>query len=147
MSHSFPEDAAEMLQSYIDSSDGFLSRMGAEVVKLTRDRTRVRLEYSEDVANATQKGWLHGGAIATLVDSAGGLALRPYLDNPVRDGVATVSMNVDYLDAATDDVVAEAEVLRAGGTVGFSRVEVIQEEDRDRVAAGRGAYRLFTNED
>jgi len=147
VSHSFPEDAAEMLQSYIDSSDGFLSRMGAEVVKLTRDRTRVRLEYSEDVANATQKGWLHGGAIATLVDSAGGLALRPYLDNPVRDGVATVSMNVDYLDAATDDVVAEAEVLRAGGTVGFSRVEVIQEEDRDRVAAGRGAYRLFTNED
>jgi uncharacterized protein (TIGR00369 family) len=145
----FPEDAAELLQSYIDGSEGFLSRMGAEVVELTRDRTRLRLEYNEGVANATQRQWLHGGAIATLVDSAGGLAVRPYLDSPVRDGVATVSLNVDYLSAATDDVVADAEVLRVGGTVGFSRVEVeeLNSNEGDKVAVGRGSYRLFTNEE
>lgn len=134
-----------MLQSYIDSTDGFLSNMGAEVTELTRERTCIRLEYDESVANATQKQWLHGGALATLIDSAGGIAIRPYLDDPLHDGVATVSMNVDFLSAATDDVVAEANVLRVGGTVGFSQVEVRKEDadGEENVAVGRGTYRLF----
>jgi uncharacterized protein (TIGR00369 family) len=146
VSHSFPDDAAETLQTYLDESDGFLSRMGAEVRELTRESTTLRLEYHGGVANSTERRSLHGGAIATLVDSAGGLALRPYLDDPVRDGVATISLNVDYLSAATGDVEATAEVVRAGGTVGVSRVEIEESNKDESVAVGRGTYRLFADE-
>ncbi|MFP4188917.1 MAG: PaaI family thioesterase [Halobacteriales archaeon] len=145
MSHDFPDDAAETLQTYLDGSDGFLSRMGAEVHELSLDSTILHLEYHRGVANSTERQALHGGAIATLVDSAGGLALRPHLDDPVRDGVATISLNVDYLSSATDDAVAHAEVVRAGGTVGVSRVEIKETKNDETVAVGRGTYRLFTN--
>lgn len=148
MSHDFPEDAAETIQTYLESSEGLLSTMGAEVRELTRERTTLYLEYTEGVTNATDRRSLHGGTLATLIDSAGGIALRPYLDDPVRDGVATVSMNVDYLSAATDDVEATAEVLRVGGTVGVSRVEIEETNNNEQpVAVGRGTYRLFSNED
>lgn len=144
VSHDFPDDAAETLQRYLDESDGFLSQMGAEVTELTRDKTTVRLDYHRGVANSTDRRSLHGGAIATLIDSAGGLALRPYLDNPVRDGVATINLNVDYLSSVQDDAVAHAEVVRAGGTVGVSRIEILEEDDEKPMAVGRGTYRLFT---
>ena len=147
MSRDFPDDASEMIQTYLDESEGFLSQMGAEVRELTHDRTTLHLEYHRGVANSTERGSLHGGAIATLVDSAGGLALRPHLRNPVRDGVATISLNVDYLSSVTDDAVAHAEVVRVGGTVGVSRVEIEETKSDEAVAVGRGTYRLFTNED
>jgi len=148
VSATFPDDAAEMLQKYLDESEGFLSQIGAEITELTQERTALRLEYDRTVANSTERQTLHGGALATLVDSAGGLALRPHMDDPFRDGVATVSLNVDYLSAATDDVVANAEVMRVGGTVGVSRVEVIEPErnEDEQVAVGRGTYRLFGND-
>lgn len=145
MSATFPDDAAEILQKYLDESDGFLSQMGAEITELTREKTTLRLDYRRGVANSTERRSLHGGALATLVDSAGGLALRPHLDDPFRDGVATVSLNVDYLSSATDDVVAEAEVMRVGGTVGVSRVRIEEQNSKENVevAVGRGTYRLF----
>ena len=43
MSHSFPDDSAETLQTYLDGSEGFLSQMGAEVCKLTREGTTLRV--------------------------------------------------------------------------------------------------------
>jgi uncharacterized protein (TIGR00369 family) len=146
VSHDFPDDAAETMQTYLDESDGFLSRMGAEVTEMSLERTTLRLDYHRGVANSTERRALHGGAIATLVDSAGGLALRPHLDDPVRDGVATISLNVDYLSSATDDAVAHAEVVRAGGTVGVSRVDIEEANSDESIAVGRGTYRLFNNE-
>ena len=91
-----------------------------------------------------------GGILATLVDTAGGLALRPSLANPIEGDVATINLNVNYLRGASSDMTAHAEVVRAGRTVGVSQV-LVESETPDGevkpVAAGMGAYRLFQGDD
>lgn len=88
---------------------------------------------------------IHGGVAATLVDTAGGLALRTTLENPFEGGVATINLNVNYLQRATADLTATAEVIRAGGSVGVSEITVRSEVDDgdEPVATGQSAYRLF----
>ncbi len=58
-------------------------------------------------------GVVHGGILAALADTAGGMAV--YLRLPPRSRVATVEMKINYLEAvARGEVVAEAEIVRLG---------------------------------
>ncbi len=59
---------------------------------------------------------LHGGAIATMVDLACALAAARGTDfDPEQESFVTVDMHVRYHGRPrTDEVVARAEILRAG---------------------------------
>jgi uncharacterized protein (TIGR00369 family) len=61
-------------------------------------------------------GSLHGGAIATLVDLACALAAARFSGfDPMRESLVTADMHVRYLGRPrTDEVVARAEVVKAG---------------------------------
>ncbi len=63
----------------------------------------------------------HGGAIATLIDSAATFACSVHLQR----GVPTMSITVDYLRPAYGEMLeARATVRRAGKTAGIIDVEV-----------------------
>jgi uncharacterized protein (TIGR00369 family) len=58
-------------------------------------------------------GVVHGGVLAALADTAGGMAV--YMKLPPRSRVATVSMTINYLEAvAGGEVLAQAELVRLG---------------------------------
>lgn len=141
------------LQSYIDEHHDFLSWLGTDVVSLEEGRIVVSIPYDEKLTNAGPAGGggrpeVNGGVAATLIDAAGGLALRTTLGDPLEDGVATINLNVNYLERATGDLTATGEVLRSGGSVGVSEVVVesaIDGESRP-VATGQASYRLFRTE-
>ena len=62
-------------------------------------------------------GVVHGGILAALADTAGGMAV--YLRLPPGSRVATVEMKINYLEAvARGEVVAEAELVRLGRNLG-----------------------------
>lgn len=136
-------DVSDAVQAYIEANDGFLSRIGCRVTRLDREGCVVSVGDAAEVRSANTTGTVaaHGGAVATLVDTAGGLALRPHLDDPLRDTVVTASLNVDYHEAATEDVVARGEVERLGRSLGFSRVEV--RSAGDVVATGSGCFKVL----
>ena len=99
---------------------------------------RLRLAMREDLRTFGERRVLHGGAIATLIDSAAASATRTLRgeDEPPWLGLATTDMHVSYLAAVTDgEVTAEGRVLRAGRQVAFLDVEV-RNEDGDLVARG-----------
>ncbi|BBE35294.1 PaaI family thioesterase [Sphingosinicella microcystinivorans] len=74
----------------------------------------------------------HGGAIATLIDSAACFAACAMLGR----GVPTSNIRVDYLRPAGGELlVAKAKVIRAGRTLALVDVEV--ESDGKLVATGR----------
>jgi acyl-coenzyme A thioesterase 13 len=85
-------------------------------------RAVVRLPVTNAVCNPV--GTLHGGAIATLVDDAGTIALMT-TDAESRPGVTT-DLSVSYLSAAPlgDVVLAEARTLKAGRTLAFVEVAI-----------------------
>lgn len=58
-------------------------------------------------------GVVHGGVLASLADTAGGLAL--YLGLPSGSRAATVEMKINFLEPVQHGVVfAEAKILRQG---------------------------------
>jgi uncharacterized protein (TIGR00369 family) len=72
---------------------GFAERLGAEVQIAGDGSARLRFTATEEHLN--QAGTLHGGVLATLVDTAMGAAVRSATDD--GDVPATSQLTVTYL--------------------------------------------------
>jgi acyl-coenzyme A thioesterase 13 len=112
-----------------------LSLVGLDVFEVGPDRVRARLTVSDPLQNVYGK--LHGGAIATLVDDIGTVAVFS-ADRYQRPGVTT-DLNVTYLAPARagESVLIEAEVLKCGLTMAFVQVTVKREPRGELIACGR----------
>jgi uncharacterized protein (TIGR00369 family) len=146
MSEEVPEGAADAIQHFLENEHGFMSWLDVTLEEFEHGTVVLSVPFDEKLTNPTDPPSMHGGVASTLVDTAGGLALRPFLDNPVTGSMATINLNVNYLRPATSELVATADVVRAGGTVGVSTVTVESETPDDGVepvAVGQAAYRLF----
>lgn len=144
--HELPDDAAEMLQTFLENEHDFLSWLGFQVDEFDSGRMVGTIPFDGKLTNPTEPPTMQGGVASTLIDVVGGIALRPYLTDPIGDRIATINLNVNYLRPAASDLTASAEVVRAGGSVGVSAVEVSSETpdgEEVLVAVGQGAYRLF----
>jgi uncharacterized protein (TIGR00369 family) len=96
----------------------------------------LRSVYGPQVERTTGTGQYHGGVIASLIDIAGDFALIAVLGH----GVPTINFRVDYLRPATrSDVLARAQIRRAGRTIGVVDIDVTDMQGR-LVALGRGCY-------
>ncbi len=116
----------------------FWETIGIELDDAEVGRVRLRLGMREDLRTFGERRVLHGGAIATLIDSAAASATRTLrgADEPPWRGLATTDMHVSYLAAVTGGAVtAEGRVTRAGGRVAFIDVEV-RNDNGDLVARG-----------
>jgi acyl-coenzyme A thioesterase 13 len=113
---------------------GLNKAWGMKVITYGEGRARVELVVSEAVQNLN--GFLHGGAIATLVDHAGTVAILS-ADRLGRPGVTT-DLNVTYFapGAGGSTVTAEAKVLKIGKTLAFVTVDVLG-ADGTLLAQGR----------
>lgn len=111
-----------------------LALPGMELGKVEGNLAEVSLPVTEQVANMV--GTLHGGAIATLVDVAGTIAIMA-ADHESRPGVTT-DLNVSYFAAGRlgDTVRAEAKALKSGKTLAFVEVELLN-QDGKLLAQGR----------
>jgi uncharacterized protein (TIGR00369 family) len=144
--HDVPDEAVAMLQEYLESEHQFLSWLNFTVEEFDIGRMVATIPFDDKLTNPTDPPTIQGGVASTLIDVVGGIALRPYLTDPLEDDLSTINLNVNYLRPATGDLTATAEVVRAGGSVGVSYIEVMSETpdgEEKQVAVGMGAYRLF----
>lgn len=95
--------------------------VGIELEELRRDYARVRLPWRKEL-NQPQ-GLMHGGAIATLIDTAVVPAIGTAYEEPRL--FSTIQMSVRYTGPVRqEDLVAEGWVTRRGKRVVFCDVEV-----------------------
>ena len=123
---------------------GYLSWLDIEVEYLEDGRAVLVIERNEEFENPVGNEGLnpvHGGIVATLIDTSSAFALRSTFENPSEAFLTTTDLNVSYLRPATGDLRAEAEVLRVGGSTGVTDVTV--EGADGEAAVGRTTYRLF----
>jgi acyl-coenzyme A thioesterase 13 len=129
----FDEHARQRLAALLAHPSFDRSLVDLELVDAGGGRARARLPVSLGVQNLG--GSLHGGAVATLVDVVGTVAIMS-ADAQGRPGVTT-DLNVSYFAAGKGVVVAEAVVLKAGRTLAFVAVDVKREDDGVLIAQGR----------
>lgn len=135
------------LEEIVDEH-GLFAWLGLEIESIEHGRVVLRVPYDEKFTNFVPGGEanVHGGVAATLVDSASGFALRSMFEDPKGAALTTTDLNVSYLRPATDDLTVEAEVVRAGGSMGVTDAtvsSVAPDGEEKAVAVGRTSYRLF----
>jgi len=99
------------------------------------DDDRVVMEFDETDDHSNGAGSVHGGVVATLVDTVANAAAISLDDFPAGSTVATVAMTVNYVRPARGHVVATATCARRRGSVRSVTVEV-RDGDRELVAHG-----------
>jgi uncharacterized protein (TIGR00369 family) len=103
---------------------GFMELVDIKVEDMGDGRSRVRLDAGDDHLNPA--GSVHGGAIATLVDTAMGAAVKTTGDG----GTATVEMKVTYLEPAMPGaLVVDAQVRKVGRRITIVEAEVTQDDE------------------
>lgn len=109
--------------------------IGSKLIKLAKNYAEVKLPFQANLMN--ERGFLQGGMINVIADSAGGWALlttaRP------EAIISTLELKVNYLKPIKEDVIAEARVLHLGYTIGTSEIK-IKLTDGTIAAVGIGTY-------
>jgi uncharacterized protein (TIGR00369 family) len=98
------------------------------------------LPVRDELLGDVRRPALHGGAVSSLIDTAGGLAAWTSLGP--HESISTVDLRVDFLEPAGlgGPLRAEAELVRKGNRVCHVRIAVTQ--DGVLVAEGRAVYNI-----
>ena len=149
------DDLESLLQYSLEEDHEFLAWLNTSVDNVGDGTMTMSIPYDEKLTNTRptadpdEPADLHGGVAATLIDTVGGLSLRTAMDDPFETKIATINLNVNYLRPATGDLVATADVIRAGSSVGVSEITVestTPDGETKIVAIGQGAYRIFRSQ-
>lgn len=89
----------------------------------------VLMHMKVDERHKQVHGVVHGGILAALADTAGGLAT--YMACPRGTRVATIEMKINYLEAVEGGTVAaEAEVVRRGRHIAVVDCDLREDDGR-----------------
>jgi uncharacterized protein (TIGR00369 family) len=115
---------------------GLVALLGIEVVDTEADGAAVELEADERHLNL--HGTVHGGTIASLIDTAMGAAVRR--EDTGDEAPVTIEMKVTYLRPARPGRLrAEAAIRRRGKRIVIAEVDV-HDAEGEAVAHGIGTF-------
>ncbi len=129
---------AEEYNQRLLNDHAYLSDLGITIEQQGSGTARLSLPYHDSIVNPDSDA-IHGGVVATLIDHAGGVAIRTTMDDPGEVPHATTDLNITYVRPATGDLTADASVVRSGTTMGAITVDVSADTPRGvkTVAVGR----------
>jgi uncharacterized protein (TIGR00369 family) len=114
----------------------FARHLGIEVTDAEEGYAKGQLELTDELSSNPGHLIAHGGVAFALADTVGGAAVVSlnYTVTP------TIDMRIDYLNPATTDLIAEAEVIRNGDSVAVADINVRDQNDTE-IATARGVYK------
>ena len=115
------------------AAQGLMATLGAELTLVREGEVHIALLPRPELTQ--QHGFIHAGAITTVVDSACGYAAMTVA--PAGHDVLTVEFKVNFLrPALADSFVAIGKVKKAGRTLTVCEGEVVAERGskRDTIA-------------
>jgi uncharacterized protein (TIGR00369 family) len=130
---------AEFIRQFLPTSP-YVGHLGIQLIDMQTGVATLRLPFVDSLV--TIGTIIHGGAIASLIDTAAMVAA--WADGSVSDNLrgTTVSMTVTYLAPAEhEDIQATARVLQRGRNLVFLDVEV-QGVSSKSIARGLVTYKL-----
>jgi uncharacterized protein (TIGR00369 family) len=115
------------------AKQGLMATLGASITTVTPGEVVIELVPAPNISQ--QHGFVHGGAVSAIADSAAGYAALSAM--PMDRGVLTTEFKINLLAPATGDrIVARGRVVKAGRTLILAQTDVFAEKDgRSRLIA------------
>ena len=105
----------------------FPKYLGIEIVSIEEGRARLSVETRKELLQL--QGVMHGGAIASLIDTAVAFAIISVSEPQAR--FTTVEMKVNYLSAIREGrVIADARIIRDGRRIVVADCDVFDSNGR-----------------
>jgi len=134
-----PTSGAEVIRQFLPTSP-YVGHLGMRLVEMKPDMATLALPFSD--ALVTIGTVVHGGAIASLIDTCAMVAAWSGAEAPPNMRGTTVGITVTYLAPANhEDIQATATVLRRGRDLVYLDVEV-RTASGTAVAKGLVTYKL-----
>jgi uncharacterized protein (TIGR00369 family) len=122
-----PGFATRVRESF--ARQAFMRTLGATLEEVGEGSTAIRLERAEPLGQ--QHGYLHGGALITVLDTACGYAALSVA--PPGTEVLTAELKVNLLaPAVSPAVIARGRVIRAGRTLSVCQGDAYDADDPTR---------------
>lgn len=110
--------------------------LGLRVTEVDRDSIVLEVDAREDFVADAVAGYVHGGILAALLDTAADWSLVGALGT----GVPTIDLSVNYLRAAQPGPLrVTGRAIRPGRQVSHAEAEIHDGEGR-LIAVGRGSF-------
>ena len=113
-----------MLEARLRTSfakQGLMRLFGAEMTGIAPGQVEITLAPKPELSQ--QHGFVHGGALTAIADSAAGYAALSLM--PANRGVLTTEMKINFLAPAGGDyIIARGRVLKAGRTLTLVQTEI-----------------------
>jgi uncharacterized protein (TIGR00369 family) len=120
------------------AASAFHSSMGIDVLEASEGAVRLVLDARDDQRNL--QGSVHGGVLATLADTAMGLAIRSAIEPERRH--ATIELSVRYLRPASPGrLEALGRTIRVGSSIAFAEADVT-DPDGTLVARAQATFSI-----
>jgi uncharacterized protein (TIGR00369 family) len=154
-----PRDATEQshlhaaLTQLFEQRISFNELLGLKIESLAPGDVRLGVAMRPALVGHYLHGRLHGGVVASVLDSVGGLALMVAIaeqfphDNTLQvmqrfSRMATIDLRVDYLrQGIGQHFTASAEVTRLGSRIGTTLLRLVNEEST-LIATGAAVYAI-----
>lgn len=119
------EDFARRRVAESFARQGLMRTLGAELRYVAPGQVEVSLTPRAEVAQ--QHGFVHGGAVVAVADSAAGYSALSLM--PRGRGVLTTELKINFVaPAAGERIVARGRVVKAGRTLSLVQTEVFAEQ-------------------
>ena len=119
-----PDFAARIRASF--GRQKAMALIGARLSAVEPGATEVSLPFREDLTQ--QKGFVHGGIIGMIADSACGYAAFSLM--PAGCSLVTVEYKINILAPARGALLARGQVIKPGRTLSVARAEVYAEDGK-----------------
>ena len=119
----------------------FASHVGLAVEEAEVDRVVIRMRGQDHIMNGV--GIAHGGALATLIDTAATAAAWASSDVKPTTRGTTVALTINFLSGAPQtDLLAEGRVISRGGTLTIIDVTARTADGNQSIAKAQVTYKL-----
>jgi uncharacterized protein (TIGR00369 family) len=119
-----PHFAARVRESF--GRQKAMRLVGASLTVVEPGYVEIALPFREDLTQ--QKGYVHGGIVGMIADSACGYSAFSLM--PADCSLVTVEYKINILTPAVGALLAKGEVVKAGRTLTVGRADVYSEDGK-----------------
>ncbi|WP_154224416.1 hotdog fold thioesterase [Marinicella rhabdoformis] len=126
------------LVKFIEKSIPIHNFLSLKVLELEDGYVKVSVPYRKEVVGDIRLNRWHGGIIATIMDSVGGITGWTHFTSN-NDKLATIDIRVDYLKAAqASTIIVSGEIVRLGNRIMVTKMKAYQNEAL--ISEGKAVY-------